>query len=497
MAEPTCGAPPRTDAALERLARHPGVAAASAVIGPGAQGWVVGGAVRDVLLGRSLADIDVVVRGADPAVVARTVARRLGAPAFELSREFGQWRVDARHGERETPGFTLDVAPLQGASLVEDLRRRDFTVNAIAVALSAPPQLEDPLGGLDDLRRGALVLASEEAFRDDPVRLLRLARFRAELAFEPTAEVLARARADAELLAGAAPERLLQELRKTIAATGVLAGLELMDRASLTEHVLPELAALRGVEQSQFHHLDVYDHTFEVLRQLLLLERRLADFFGSEVAEQLARELARPLADDFTRGQAVRLAALLHDIGKPRTRAVRADGRVTFIGHDEVGAEMTLALCRRLRTSTTLARFLAEIVRNHLALGFLVHERPLPRRRVYDYLRRCEPVEVEVTYLSCADRLATRGRNAERAIAAHLELARELMAAALAWRRAGGAPRPPLRGDELARVLGIAPGPLLGELLEELRAAVYAGEVAGRQEAIAHARRRLEATASK
>ena len=167
---------------------------------------------------------------------------------------------------------------------------------------------------------------------------------------------------------------------------------------------------------------------------------------------------------------------------------MREDGRVTFIGHDRLGEEMVRQICRRLRTSERLCRFLEGVTRHHLVLGFLVHERPLDRRAVYRYLKRTSPVEVEVTLLSCADRLATRGKNAERAIDAHLELAKELMPAALEWRRSGP-PRLPLRGDELARELGIEPGPELGRLLAELREAAYAGEIADRDQAVELGRR--------
>jgi poly(A) polymerase len=145
-------------------------------------------------------------------------------------------------------------------------------------------------------------------------------------------------------------------------------------------------------------------------------------------------------------------------------------------------------ICRRLRTSDRLSRFLEGLTRHHLVLGFLVHKRPLDRREVYRYLRRTSPVEVEVTLLSCADRLATRGENAERAIDAHLELARELMPAALEW-RSNGPPRLPVRGDELAREAGIEPGPELGRVLEELQEAAYAGEIATREEMVDLARR--------
>jgi putative nucleotidyltransferase with HDIG domain len=244
--------------------------------------------------------------------------------------------------------------------------------------------------------------------------------------------------------------------------------------------VLPELADLHDVEQSQYHHKDVYGHTLEVFERLIELE--------GDAGGELREVLEEPLADELTRGQALRFGALLHDIGKPATHDVRDDGRVTFMGHDRLGEEMVRGVCRRLRTSERLSRFLEGVTRHHLVLGFLVHERPLDRRAVYRYLTRTSPVEVEVTLLSCADRLATRGRNAERATRAHLQLAKELMAAALEWRRTGP-PRLPIRGDELAREAGIEPGPELGRVIAELQEAAYAGEIATRDDAVAVARR--------
>jgi putative nucleotidyltransferase with HDIG domain len=224
----------------------------------------------------------------------------------------------------------------------------------------------------------------------------------------------------------------------------------------------------------------------EVLRQQIRLEDELEEVFG-ELTPSLRTVLDEPLADELSRGEALRFGALLHDIGKPPTRGVRPDGRVTFIGHDSVGEEMVAGICRRLRTSERFREYAGKLTLNHLRLGFLVHERPLPRRTVYRYLAACRPVEVEVTVLSCADRLATRGERAEPAIAAHLELARELMAEALEW-RANGPPRPPVRGDELAAELGIEPGPEIGELLARLEEAAFAGEVGTREDAFRLAR---------
>jgi putative nucleotidyltransferase with HDIG domain len=252
--------------------------------------------------------------------------------------------------------------------------------------------------------------------------------------------------------------------------------------------VLPELDALRGVAQNPYHHLDVHDHTIEVLEQLIRLEGPLEGLLG-DAAESVDELLAEPLADGLNRGGALRVAALVHDLGKPETRTEADGGRVLFIGHDRAGARIAREVCRRLRASRRLSDYLANLTANHLRLGFLVHERPLSRRRVYDYLRATEPDSVDVTLLTVADRLATQGeRTKPEAIDAHLELAREMIGAAMSWRR-DGPPRSPIRGDDLAAALGIVPGPELGRLLGEIEAAVFAGEVATPDDAIALARK--------
>lgn len=435
--------------------------------------WIVGGALRDELLGRPVTDLDIAVEG-DPEAAARELAAEVRGPVFRLSEAFGAWRVvDRREGR------VYDFAPLQGETIEEDLAKRDFTVNAMARPRKGG-ELIDPLGGREDLEARTLRVLGPAAYENDALRPLRLARFAAELGFAPDPETERLTAAAAPRVAEASGERVFAELRRLVLAPDAVKGLALADRLDLLRAVLPELADLHDVEQSHFHHLDVYGHTLEVLERLIELER--------DATGELREVLEEPLADELTRGEALRFAALLHDIGKPATHDVRDDGRVTFIGHDRLGEEMVRAICRRLRTSERLSRFLEAVTRHHLVLGFLVHERPLDRRGVYRYLERTSPVEVEVTLLSCADRLATRGKNAEPAIDAHLQLADELMPAALEWRRSGP-PRVPVRGDELAQELGLEPGPELGRLLAELEEAAYAGEATERQQAIDLARR--------
>jgi putative nucleotidyltransferase with HDIG domain len=288
-------------------------------------------------------------------------------------------------------------------------------------------------------------------------------------------------------LARVAPERVFGELKRIVGAPTPRPGMELMSALGLTDVVLPELAALRGVEQNVFHHADVYGHTLEVLDAVAAIERDPAASGLGEHAGAVAELLREPLADELTRGRAMRFAALLHDAAKPETRGAGPGGRVTFVGHDRRGAELARAVLGRLRSSEKLRDYVGTLTRHHLDLGFLVHERPLSRRAAWRYLRATAPHSADVTILTVADRLATRGKNAEPAITAHLEVAREMLDHAFAERAA--APRPPLlRGDELAKELGLRPGPELGELLARLEEDRYAGVIATREDALRRAR---------
>ena len=434
----------------------------------GREAWLVGGAVRDKLLGRPTDDVDVSLDG-DPRRAAKAIARATGGAAFELSGAFGAWRVVG-------PGHAwhVDLVTLRDGDITADLAARDFTINAMAVPL-AGGELVDPHGGRADLEAGVVRMVSAQALAVDPLRTLRAIRLVTELDLELDPETGAAAAAHAREIDRVAPERVFGELKRIVTAAAARRGLELMDAHGLTEAVLPELATLRGVEQNEFHHADVYEHTVEVLEAVAALER-------GALGENVAELLAQPLADELTRGGAMRFAALLHDAAKPQTRGMRPDGRVTFIGHDREGAELARRVLRRLRASQRTIDYVAALTLHHLRLGFLVHEQPLERRSIWRYLRATAPWTADVTVFTVADRLATRGRNAEEAITAHVELARQMLAAE-------PAPAEPLiRGDELARELGIVPGPRLGELLAQLEEDRYAGEIATREEAVARAR---------
>ena len=444
--------------------------------------WIVGGAIRDALLKEEVQDADLAVEAGTEEEASRAIARVAGGFAFPLSEEYATWRA-VSSGD----GWHVDVAALRAETIEADLSARDFTVNAIAVPLAGGKPI-DPTGGLADADARVLRAASNEAFEEDPLRLMRAARLGARHGLAIEEGTVSLARATAPRAADPSGERQFAELRGLIVGPRPLRGLELMDELEITSVVLPELEALRGVVQNPNHHLDVLGHTLAVLEEWMAIERDL-DSFAGDLAGELREFLAEPLADELTRAGALRFGALFHDLGKPETRG-EGGGYVTFIGHDEVGGRITSEICRRLRTSRRLSAHLQGLAQHHLRLGFLIHSRPLSKRDVFAYLKATGPVGVDVTLLSVADRLAARGTGpiaGPEMVEAHLELAREMLPDALTWHR-DGPPRPPVSGDELAEELGPLPGPEIGRLLEELAVASFAGEISGRDQALALAR---------
>lgn len=448
----------------------------------GAQAWAVGGGVRDLLIGREVGEIDVAVAGDAARAAARLADAHGRAVRFPLSTRYGSWRVQG--GSLSHP---IDLTPLQGETIEEDLARRDLTVNAIAVPAAGGAPL-DPHGGRADIEARRLRLVGPDALRDDPVRLLRLPRLALQLGFGVEDATVARARADSGLVWTVAGERLRDELGRMLRLPGASRAIRQMDELGVLGALVPQLEQARGMEQSPFHDRDVLGHTLEVVRVADELDSDPSPVFRSQ-AEQVRAELSEDLADDLTRGQALLLAALLHDMAKPATRDVTSEGRVTFMAHDRVGADMADDLCRRLKVSTRLREFVVHLVRYHLPLGFAVHQAPLSLRAIHRYLRATGPYAGEVIVLSAADRIATAGPRTRRSqIDRHLALAREVMEVHLR-ERAEGPARPPLAGNELADALGRTPGPWLGELMVALEEEVAVGAVRDRGAAIRFGRR--------
>jgi poly(A) polymerase len=424
--------------------------------------WIVGGGLRDALLGRTVADVDLAIAG-DAQAAAKAMARAHGAGRFTLSAAFGSWRVQ---GGRLP--YTVDITPLQGATLTEDLARRDLTINALAMPARGDAEIVDLHGGRDDLANRVLRQVTLTAFRADPVRLLRVARLATQLGFTVDPATRATAQADAHLLWTCPGERLREELGRMLRLDDPASAVLGLDDIGVLGVLVPELEQARGLDQSEYHQHDVLGHTLEVVQRAAALVRDPEPVFRSLTA-RILEVFAEPLADDLTRGQALVWPALLHDMAKAQTKGVTPQGRVTFFGHDRLGAAGADALLRELRAATRLREATVHCVRHHLALGFLVHRQPLSLRDMDRYLRATNPVEVELIVLSVADRLATNGpRTRESAITRHLALARQVMGTHFELVDRGPI-RPPINGAQIAAALGRPPGAWLSELLMALR----------------------------
>ena len=378
-----------------------------------------------------------------------------------------------------------DVSRLRGDSIEADLGERDFTVNAIALQLADGSELIDPQGAAADLEARVLRPVSERALADDPLRILRAARLGAELGFALDPETVRLARDSAARAAEPAGERQLAELRLLLAGPEPLRGLALLDELGATAGVLPELEALRGVGQNPNHHLDVHGHTLEVLANLLEVESDLDRYAGDAAAEVRAL-LDEPLGDELDpRGRAA-VRRRPSRLWQARD-AGRARGGLRLLRRPRPrgGADRRRGL-RAAEDEPAVSRHLQALTLHHLHLGFMTRERPLTRERLYEYLKLTEPVAADVTLLTVADRLAARGTGSTATpemIEAHLELAREVLPAALAWHR-DGAPKSPIAGNDLAEALGIEEGPELGRLLGEVEKRVFTGEIVSADDAI-------------
>ena len=412
------------------LDTHAIAAAAAPAAAASGGAWLVGGAVRDGLLHRECDDVDLAVAG-DAESFARTLAAALDASAFSYSERFSAWRIVCEGGH-------IDVTSLRGPTIADDLRGRDFTVNAMARALAAPGEGASALGAGDGHQRiGCRAGRTDRPLRR-PRRPARAAprgvrsgrlRRRSRARGAPGAPA-PRARPDrgatgqsgrpeaaAGRLATASPERLEHELSTLLGLPCVASALRSLADLGALEVVLPEVAACRGVTQNPYHHLDVFDHTLEALS------------FLSQVVTALGGEryLAPPAECGLPGAPALAplaWAVLLHDVGKPLARQVDDQGRVMFLSHDRLGEQIARDVCRRLRMSRRFEQFLAELVRQHLRLGFLVREMPLTRRALVRFRRDAQPFVFEAIVLSLADRVATRGeRTPPQSLARHFRIA--------------------------------------------------------------------------
>jgi putative nucleotidyltransferase with HDIG domain len=454
----------------------------------GEDAWLVGGTVRDVLAGRPSEplDVDVAVSG-EAEAFGRAVAEATRGAYVPLATEHGTVRVVG------DDGATYDISAVRGATIADDLGQRDFTVNAMAVAVAdmasgGTAHVVDPFGGLRDLRDRVVRMVAEAPLEADPLRLLRAFRFSATLGSSIDPLTLDAIRRLAHLADRPAPERTARELFIVLGTPHASRQIRLMDEVGLLAHILPEVELMRGVTQNAYHHLDVWLHSLEALEHLEALLADLPALVGEPAAGRLHAFLAEELVPDRSRAALLKFAEILHDAGKPPMREIR-EGKVTFYGHTKRGAEMVRAACERLRLSTRETAEAAVWVERHLVPADLVKTRPLTERRCARFFRRNGEGGLALLLLALADGMATRGPASDpESLERTREFIREMADAYYGWAQARVAEKPLVDGRELMEVTGLPPGPALGRIVTAVREAQLDRRVTSRDEALAFAK---------
>ena len=463
--------------------------------------------MRDALLALpSGRDIDIAVAGEVPAI-GRELSRVLGGTFVPLSPAHGMVRVvvpesspgihiespdNPESHEASVKAWTIDLSGFTG-SIEEDLARRDFTVDALALPISdwdsgpLDEGLIDPFNGMSDLARKCIRAVGPSVFRDDPIRLLRAVRLAASLGFRLDPDTARMALADAPHVTEPAPERVRDELMAIIALKGAKGSLEALDRLDLLCRIIPELTATKGVAQPSAHYWDVWGHTLHAVESA---ERVTGGHQNSPVftlvywTAETDAYFGETVAEGHSRRTILKLAALFHDIAKPQTKHVEESGRTRFPGHSELGAEVATQRLSRLRLSSKGIGMVAKMVEHHLRPYNMMQGVEVPTRRaVHRFFRDLGGVAVDTLYLSQADFLAAKGPDLNPDDwSNHARMIGHIV-------QAGFQPAIPevsqqlVNGKELIEHFKLTPGPIVGFLLEAINEAQAAGEISRTEQA--------------
>lgn len=464
--------------------------------------YLVGGALRDMLIGRESHDFDFAV--ADHAIeVARRVARGLQADFYVLDEAYDAARVIVRPSDG--PRDVLDFAAFRGADIEADLAGRDFTINAMAFD-PATASILDPLGGGNDLRAKIIRACSGRAMQDDPVRILRAVRQAAALGFKLERATREAMKDAARFLPDVSPERQRDEVFRILDGPVPETALKALQLLGTLPYFLPELVPMKGVRQSPPHVFDVWDHTLAVIKHLTAIfttlgpdseAARNSEFFSGLLAlrigrfrQEIEKHFSRPLSPERSVRSLLFFAALYHDVSKPSTRSEDEDGRIHFLEHGNAAAAVVAERAGRYNLSNDELSRARTIVTNHMRFNGLAgrmqtEKEPPSRRAIYRFFRSTGEAGIDVVMLGLADQWGMREHTLDQASwEAAVEVARILLENYFQKPEESVRPVQLLDGREIMREYGIAPGPAVGALLEALREAQATGEVNDREQAV-------------
>jgi tRNA nucleotidyltransferase/poly(A) polymerase len=468
--------------------------------------FLIGGAVRDALAGRPTHDLDFVLsRRAIPA--GRQVAYALHAGFYPLDIERDTGRVIVQKSETER--LVIDFAALRGPDLESDLRARDFTINAMALDIHNPDTLIDPTSGLNDLLQKRLRACSPDSFINDPIRILRAARFAVDFNLRISTDTLKIIRAAIPGINDVTMERVRDELFRIIQGPSPWNAVRLLDAFGALPLVLPELAMLKGLLQPPPHTLDAFEHSLQTMRMLHILTNILGSRHEPEeganlttglVALRLGRfrnQFINHLAQNFQQERShfalLSFAALYHDTGKRVDQQQDATGQLRFYGHEKTSERLVRERTAILHLSSAEINRIGTIVKGHMRpLWLSKFNSKISRRSIYRFFRDTGPSGVDICLLSLADVMATyRASLPQDLWLQHINVVRTLLEAYWEMNDKIIAPTVLLNGDEIMELFLLKPGPIIGRLLESLREAQAAEEIKTRADAIIFIEKRI------
>ncbi|NDJ77357.1 MAG: HD domain-containing protein [Chloroflexi bacterium] len=477
------------------------VDAIRAILTPDQEVYLVGGAVRDAYLHRPLHDIDLATPD-DGRPLARRIANYFGGDYYSLDAERGVGRALIPW---EGAQLTVDVAQFRGPDLLIDLQKRDFTLNAMAVRLPGDLQsIIDPLGGLDDVQAKRVRQCSPESIPTDPVRVLRAVRASITFGLMIEPETRQNLKTYAARLATSSPERVRDEFFHLLAGQQPARALQVLFHLGALQHVIPEVRAIQHLLQSTPHQFDVWHHTLHTVEHLAALlssfvpnhddnltanvQRGAAVFSLADMRTHITQHLHQTWPNQRPHRALLILAALLHDAGKPATRTVEDDGRIRFLRHEQVGEQLALERAAALRLSNDEGQRLGTLVGHHMRPLWLynnVSGSTPSARAIYRFWRATGAAGVDICLLSMADYLGTYGAHLDQHDwLAFLKVQRALLEAYFLRREVAVAPPPLLTGQDLLDQFALQPGPLIGDLLDQMSEAQVEGNLATRDEAL-------------
>jgi poly(A) polymerase len=453
--------------------------------------FLVGGFVRDALLGNETDDIDLAVSG-DALKISSSLADKLGGTFVILDDTNKIGRVVLASEVEHNRKINIDISSIF-ESLEKDLSRRDFTINALALNLAevvsgkVTVRLIDRHHGSDDLDRGIIRGIKKENLSDDPLRMLRAVRLAVELGFSIEPNTQEQIREYSPRIAQVSGERVREELLRVFSRARGGQFIFDLDKLGLLDALFPELGFTRGVEQPVEHYWDVFTHSVMTVSAVdYILRQGYWEYAANAIesvpwSDEIAAHFEQPVSSGSDRRTMLKMTALLHDIAKPQTKAI-IEGRTRFLGHPEEGAEVNIRILERLKFTSREKKLVANMVKYHLRPTQMGE--PPSHRAIYRYFRDLGSEGIDTLYLSLADHLASRGPglllNNWRQ---HTDIIRFVLDE---HSKQAKIVKPPklVDGNDVMDIFGLKPGPRVGELLEIVREAHATGELTTRQQAL-------------